>query len=106
LFHPAGTRRVWVFRVLPPADREPFPALPAPSLLPALHDLPPDLTGTCHMPCRTGFTRHPTTVRSGSLPRNQDQFSSWALASLEALLPTVSAYFPSGFTRSKIRHLS
>jgi hypothetical protein len=57
LFHPADTRRVLVFRVLPQVGREPSPALHAPSLLPVLHGILPYHTGTCRLPHRHGPIR-------------------------------------------------
>lgn len=57
LFHPAGTRRVLIFRALPTIDRELSPVLPAPSLFPALHGVLPDVTGACHAPDHAGLTQ-------------------------------------------------
>jgi len=57
LFHPAGTPRVLVFRVLPTTDRELSPVHPAPPLLPVLHGVRPDSTDACLASDRTGFTR-------------------------------------------------
>jgi len=56
LFHPAGTRRVLVFRVSPTIDRELFPVHPAPSLLPTLHGFLPVETDACLASDRSGVT--------------------------------------------------
>jgi len=56
LFHPAGTRRVWVFRALPTIDRELFPVLLAPSPFPTLHGVLPGGTDACLASDRNGVT--------------------------------------------------
>jgi hypothetical protein len=100
LFHPTGTRRIMAFRVLPTVDRVPFLVLPAPSLLPCLHGIIPDLAGTCYVPDHPNLPlRASATIstRSGCITCKQVQLPSWLWANLEVFFPTASASFPSQF---------
>jgi len=62
LFHPAGTHRVATYRVCHQIEPLPFPALPAPSLFPVLHVIPPGFIGAIHTPDRIRFYPFPTST--------------------------------------------